>query len=139
MLPFMPLNYSSTKPSCESALAQPGKKIRIPQRTADVDCPASSQQSVLLCDGDRRSYGSVFEKPNRHLSGQPNAAVRCGKRRNISLMHRVAASEEHRIRHSGAIKMRALRLGIFSGIDIGFNDVTVIVHVIAKHRRDVAC
>jgi hypothetical protein len=52
-------------------------------------------------------------------------------------MHRVAAPEKHRIRHAGAIVVRAGRLGIFPRVDIRFNDVTEIIHVIAEHRRDM--
>ena len=37
--------------------------------------------------------------------------MRCGKRWNITLVHRVAAPEEHRIRHFRAIEMRARAAG----------------------------
>ena len=73
---------------------------------------------ALLCDRHRRPYVSVFEKRFCHSSRQTNATMRGGKGWNIALVHRVAAPKEHRIRHPGAIEMRASRLGIFSRVDI---------------------
>src|SRR5207245_6229284 len=78
---------------------------------------------ALLGDRHRRTDGGIFKKPNRHLSWQTNTTMRCGKGGNVALMHRVTASEKHRIRHSGAIEMRTFRLVILSRIDIGPNDV----------------
>jgi hypothetical protein len=52
-------------------------------------------------------------------------------------MHRVAAAEKHRIRHAGTIVVRARRLAIFPRVDIRFQNVTEVIHVIAKYRRDM--
>ena len=65
--------------------------------------------------------------------------MRGGKGWNIALVHRVAAPEEHRIRHPGPIKMRASRLGIFPRINIRPHHVAGIIHVIAEYGRDVVC
>ena len=80
--------------------------------------PFTWRRATLLCYGHRRPYVSVFEKRSSHASRQANATMRGGKGRNVPLVHRVAAPEEHRIRHPGAIKMCASRLGIFSSVDI---------------------
>src|SRR5436190_23466787 len=134
MLRFMPLDYSSTKGWSCSWPERVFNTAGIPERIRGY----KFHYPALLRDRHRRADRGVFEKPNRHLSGQPNATMRCGKGWNIALMHRVTASEKHRIRHSGAIEMRTFRLGILSRIDIGPDDVPITVHVIAKHRRDVA-
>ena len=78
----------------------------------------TSTMRALLCDGYRSSYRCVFEERSGHSSRQTNATMRCGKGWNIPLVHRVAAPEEHRIRHPGAIEMRPFRAGIFSRVDI---------------------
>src|SRR3954462_10971825 len=64
----------------------------------------------LLAYRDRRSYGCVFEKLPCHSLWYANATVRCSKRWNISLVHRVTAPEEHRVRHPLAIEMGSLWL-----------------------------
>src|SRR5207237_1249684 len=71
---------------------------------------AVSPRAALFLDRYWRAHRSVFEKSYRHLPWQTNATVRRGKRRNVTLMHRVAAAEEHRIRHSGALKLCAGRV-----------------------------
>jgi hypothetical protein len=68
----------------------------------------------LLGYGDRRSDRSMFEKQYRHSSRQTDATVRRREWWDIALMHRVTASEEHRVRHSRAIEMGPFRLAVFS-------------------------
>ena len=63
--------------------------------------------------------------------------MRCGKWRNITLVHRVAAPEEHGVRHLRAIEVRAWRPAILARINVGPHDVAVIVHVIAEYSGDV--
>src|SRR5437016_4179414 len=90
--------------------------------TSDISPKAfgttTSTIRALLCDRHWRSDRGVFEKRPRHSFRQTNATMRCRKGRNIALVHRVAASEEHRIRHPGTIEMRPFRAGIFSHVDI---------------------
>jgi hypothetical protein len=58
-------------------------------------------------------------------------------RGHVALMHRVAAAEKHRERHSGTIVMRPGWSGILPRIDIRFHDIAGVVNVIAKNGRDV--
>jgi hypothetical protein len=92
----------------------------------------------FLLDDNRRSNFRCVEKCLRHFFGDANTTVRCRVRRDVALMHRVTAAEEHRIRHPRPIVMRAGRFGILAHIDIGFHDIAKIVHVVAEHRRDVS-
>ena len=68
----------------------------------------------LLRYSDRRSYGCVFEKLTCHALWYANATMRCSKRWNISLVHRVTAPEEHRVRHPRAIEMGSFRLVVLT-------------------------
>lgn len=72
-----------------------------------------------------------------HSLGQTNAAMGSGIGRHVTLVHRVASPEEHGKRHARPVVMRARRSGILPRIDVRFHDVTHIVDVIAKHRRDM--
>jgi len=63
--------------------------------------------------------------------------VRRGIRWNVTLVHRVAAPEEHRVRHFRAIEMRAPWLAILARIDVEPHHVAIIIHVIAEYGRDV--
>ena len=63
--------------------------------------------------------------------------MRCGIRWNIALVHRVAAPEEHGIRHFRTIEMGARRPSVLTRIDVGSHDVPVIIHVIAEYSGDV--
>jgi hypothetical protein len=85
----------------------------------------------------RRADRRVIEKRFRHFFRNTDAAVRSGVRRDVALMHRVAAAEEHRKRHPRAVVMRALGPRILARVDIGFHDIAQIVDVITEHGRDV--
>ena len=61
----------------------------------------------LLSDPYRCADGGILVKSSRHSFRQPNTTVGRGKGRHIALMHRVAAPEEHGIRHLRTIEMRA--------------------------------
>ena len=52
------------------------------------------------------------------LSRQTNATVRRGKGRHIALMHRVAASEKHGIRHLRTVEMRPCGTPILSSVNV---------------------
>ena len=91
----------------------------------------------FLFDDDRRADRRVVEKGLGHSLGKTDATMRCRIRRDVSLVHGVAASEKHGERHSGAVVMRPRRLGILANIDIRFHDIAEIVDVITKNRRDV--
>ena len=86
---------------------------------------------------DRGADGCVVEKRLCHFFGDANTAVRGSVGRDVALMHRVTAAEEHSERHAGAVVMRAGRFGILARIDIRFHDVAEIVDVIAEDSRDV--
>jgi hypothetical protein len=92
---------------------------------------------AFLLHDHRRTGGRVIEKGLRHFFRDPNATMRRGVGRDVALVHRVTATEEHRVRHPRAVVMSPLRLGILAGIDVGFHHIPKIVHVIAKDRRDV--
>ena len=62
--------------------------------------------------------GGILVKCSRHSLRQANAAVGSRKGWYISLMHGVPASEEHGVRHLGAIEMAASRTPILSSVDI---------------------
>src|SRR5437660_10542291 len=91
----------------------PERAFDTPGITSKAFGAATSSIRALFCDGYRSSYGCVFEKRFCHSSRQTNATMRRGKGRNIALVHRVPPPEQHRIRHSRAIKLRASRLAIF--------------------------
>jgi hypothetical protein len=93
--------------------------------------------TLLLGHDHRRTFGRVFEEWLRHSFRHPYAAVRCGKWRNIPLVHRVPAIEEHGIGHSRAIEMCARRPAVFARIDIRSHHVPVIIHVITEFARDM--
>jgi hypothetical protein len=52
-------------------------------------------------------------------------------------VHGVAAPEKHGVRHSRAVEMRARRAPILARIDIRYDDITKVVHVIAESGRDM--
>jgi hypothetical protein len=56
----------------------------------------------------------MFEKQCCHSSGQTDATMGRREWRDVALMHRVTASEEHRIRHSRAIEMGSFWLTVLS-------------------------
>ena len=62
--------------------------------------------------------GGILVKRSRHSLRQANATVGSSKGWYIPLMHCVAASEEHGVRHLGAIEMAASRTPILSSVDI---------------------
>jgi len=91
----------------------------------------------FLFDDYGCANGRIIKKRLGHFPRDANAAMRCGIRRHIALMHRVTAAEKHRVRHTRAVVMRTRRFGILACIDIGFHDVTKIVYVIAEDSRHV--
>src|SRR6266478_4244279 len=86
----------------------------------------------LLFHGYWCANRGVFEERLGHPSRQANATVRRGIRRDIALMHGVAASEEHGIRHLGAVEMRAGRPAVLAHVDIRSHHVAVIIDVITE-------
>src|SRR4030095_6236922 len=93
----------------------------------------------LFFHGHRRPYGSVFEEWSRHSPWQANATMRCGIRRNIALVHRIAAPEEHSIWHLRTVEVRARWLAVLARINVEPHDVAIIIHVIAEYGGDVVC
>jgi len=69
--------------------------------------PLRDEVFELLRDLYRRADGGVFVKCTRHSLRQTNTTVRGGKGGHITLMHRVAAPEEHGIGHLRTVEMRA--------------------------------
>jgi hypothetical protein len=61
----------------------------------------------------------------------------CGVGRDVSLVHRIAAAEKHRVGHARAIVMTAGRFTVLARIDVRFHDVAEIIHVIAENSGDV--
>jgi len=88
----------------------------------------------FLLHDNRSADRRVVEKRLGHAHRQTNATVRRGVGRDVTLVHRVAAAEKHRVRHARAIVMAARRSAILSRIDIRFHDVAEIVHIIAENR-----
>ena len=72
----------------------------------------------LLCYFHWCPDRGILEKRSRHSLRQANATVGSGKGWYISLMHCVAASEEHGVRHLGPIEVAASRTPILSSVDI---------------------
>jgi len=91
----------------------------------------------FLSYDDRSADRGVVEKRLGHSRGQSDTTVGSGVGRDVTLMHRVAAAEKHRIRHARAIVMAALRSTILTRINVRLHDVAKIVHVIAEYRRDM--
>jgi hypothetical protein len=86
---------------------------------------------------DGRSHRRVIKEDVGHCRRHADTAVRGGIGRDVTLVHGVAAAEKHRIWHARAIVVGAGGPGILPRVDIRFNDITEIIHVIPKHRRDV--
>lgn len=60
-----------------------------------------------------------------------------GVGRNVSLVHRITPTEEHRVRHPGSIVMAARRPRILPDVDIRLHDVAGVIHKVSEHSRDV--
>ena len=60
-----------------------------------------------------------------------------GVGRDVSLVHRIAAAEKHRVGHARAIVMAAGWFTVLAGIDVRFHDAAEIIHVIAEDSGDV--
>src|SRR5215831_11334777 len=106
-------------------------------RTRSENARPTIRRESLFSYIDRSSDGSILEKPYRHLSRQTDATVRRGKGRDVSLMHCITASKEHRIGHSRAIEMTSFRTAVLSCVDIRSDDISIIIHVIPEYARDV--
>ena len=91
----------------------------------------------FLLNDDGSTDRRVIEKRLRHFSRNANTSVRRRVGWNVALMHRVTASEKHRKRHARPIVMRTGRPRILARVDIGFQDVAEIVHIIAEDSGDV--
>src|SRR5947208_9937952 len=103
MLSFTSRPYCSTSIGTVAGIGGPGSSGRSIQWEQQHRCRRQlSALSELFRHRDWSSNGSVFKKSYCHLARQTDATVRRGKRWDIALMHRVTASEEHRIRHPRA-------------------------------------
>jgi hypothetical protein len=85
---------------------------------------------------DRRSQGRGIEKKLGDYGRQTDASVRSGICRDVTLVHGVTALEKHGVGHARAVEMGPRRAAI-AGIDIRYDDVAKVVHVIAEPGRDV--
>src|SRR5437762_8526097 len=72
-----------------------------------------------------------------HSFGQPDAAMRRRIGRDVALVHRVAASKKHGVRHSCPVEMRSRWPPIRARVDVGFHYVAPLVDVVAEDARDV--
>jgi hypothetical protein len=79
-----------------------------------------------------RSQRCGVKKDLGYLVWEADAAMGGGIRRNVTLMHGVAAFEKHGEGHARAVEMRAGGPGIFARIDIRFHDIAEVVHIIAE-------
>lgn len=91
----------------------------------------------FLPDNHRGAVGRVIEKRLGHSRGEANATMGGGVGRDVSLVHRIAAAEKHRVGHARAIVMAAGRFTVLAGIDVRFHNGAEIVHVIAENSGDV--
>src|SRR5207249_11770788 len=72
-----------------------------------------------------------------HSFGQPNAAMRRPIGRDVALVHRVAASKKHGVRHSCPVEMRSGWPAILARVDVGLHYVAPLVVVVAVDARYV--
>jgi len=72
-----------------------------------------------------------------HSFGQPDAAMRRRIGRDVALVHRVAASKKHGVRHSCPVEMRSGWPAILARVDVGLHYVAPLVDVVAEDARDV--
>jgi len=72
-----------------------------------------------------------------HSFWQPDAAMRRCIGRDVALMHRVAASKKHGVRHSCPVEMRSGWPAILARVDVGLHYVAPFVDVVAEDARDV--
>ncbi|HYJ05176.1 MAG TPA: hypothetical protein VEX43_08580 [Chthoniobacterales bacterium] len=85
---------------------------------------------------DRRSQGRGIEKKLGDYGRQTDASVRSGIWRDVTLVHGVTAFEKHGVRHARAVEMGPGRAAI-AGIDIRYDDIAKVVHVITEPGRDM--
>src|SRR5437762_9101691 len=72
-----------------------------------------------------------------HSFGQPDAAMRRRIGRDVALVHRVAASKKHGVRHSCPVEMRSGWPAILARVDVGLHYVAPLADVVAEDARDV--
>src|SRR5581483_5375698 len=88
----------------------------------------------LLCDLYRSAHGGIFIEPARHSTGQADTTVRSSKRRHISLMHCIPASEEHGIGHLRAVEMGTRWAFVLARVNVRPHNIAIIIYVIAEQR-----
>lgn len=91
----------------------------------------------FLFHNDGGAVRGGVEEDLGHFPGQTDATVRSCVRRDVTLMHGVAAPEKHGKRHGRPIEATAGRTAIFARIDIRFHHVAEVVHIIPKPGRDM--
>lgn len=67
----------------------------------------------------------------RFPMGHPDAAVRCGHARQVSLVQAVARREFEKVGHRSADKVRTWRLAVAPAIDVGLHDLARGINVVA--------
>jgi hypothetical protein len=91
----------------------------------------------FLPHNHRGAVRRVIEKRLGHSRGEANTTMGCGVGRDVSLVHRKAAAEKHRVGHARTIVMAAGRFAVLADIDVRFHDAAEIIHVIAEDSGDV--
>ncbi len=86
----------------------------------------------LLSDLYGCANGGVLIKCSRHSFRQANTTVGGGKGWHIALMHRVAAPEEHGIRHLRAIEMRSRWTPVLPRVNVRSHHIAIIIDVIPE-------
>src|SRR5205809_480482 len=72
-----------------------------------------------------------------HSFGEPDAAMPRRIGRVVALVHRVAASKKHGVRHSCSVEMRSGWPAILARVDVGLHYIAPLVDVVAEDARDV--
>src|SRR5205807_6910371 len=88
-------------PRCSSTRTRPNRREDI------VGLGARIRFGCRFLHDDRRSDRRVIKEDVGHSLRQTDATVRGGVRRNVTLMHGVAAPEKHGVGHASAVEMRA--------------------------------
>ena len=96
----------------------------------------SNARGRSLLHVHRRSQGRGVKKNLGDYGRQTDAPVRSGIRRDVTLVHGVAAFEKHGVRHARAVEMGPGRAPI-AGIDVRYHDIAELVHVVAEPGRDM--
>jgi len=69
-------------------------------------------------------------KLTRFPIGHPDASMRCGHPRQVTLMQSVARREFYKVRHRGAHEVRMRRSAVTPAVDVGLHNVARIVNVV---------